>query len=116
MKQRFHVLKHGIRLHLISNSDKAWSTCFALHNMLLFVDGLHEGWDDFSKDTSKLGMDIPFSMQRLNRHEESEEISPGAECEPGFFDKHTSNGKRVVRKLPLHVFQEGLVHHFDIRF
>ena len=26
------------------------------------------------------------------------------------------NGERVVRKLPLDVFQERLVHHFDIRF
>ena len=116
MKQRFHVLKHGIRLHLIANSDKVWSTCCALHNMLLFVDGLHKGWDDFSKDTSKLGMDIPFSMQRLNRHEDSVVISPGTEYESGFFEKYMSKGKRVVRKLPLHVFQERLVHHFDIRF
>jgi len=61
-------------------------------------------------------MDIPFSMQRLNRHEDSVVISPGTEYAPGFFDKYMSKGKRVVRKLPLHVFQERLVHHFDIRF
>ena len=116
MKQRFHVLKHGIRLHVIANSDKVWSTCCALHNMLLFLDGLDKGWEDFSKDTKKLGMEIPFSMQRLNRHEDSVVINPGTEYGPDYFEKYMIKGKRIVRKLPLHVFQERLVHHFDIRF
>ena len=48
--------------------------------------------------------DIPFSMQRLNRHDENVEIRPGIEYEEGFFYKSSKNGKRVVRKLPLDVF------------
>ena len=55
-------------------------------------------------------------MQRLNRHDEDEVINKGTEYEEDFFDKYTRNGKRVVRKLPLNVFQERLIHHFDIRF
>ena len=116
MKQRFHVLKYGIRLHKISNSDKVWSTCCALHNMLLFIDGLDDGWDEITKDEIGLKIDIPFSMQRLNRHDDDEVIRKGTEYPEVFFDKYTKNGKRVVRDLPLNVFQERLVHHFDIRF
>ena len=79
MKQRFHVLKYGIRLHKISNSDKVWSTCCALHNMLLFIDGLDDGWDETTQDKSRLKIDIPFSMQRLNRHDDDEVIRKGTE-------------------------------------
>ena len=78
------MLKHGILLHKISNSDKAWKSCCALHNMLLFVDGLDKGWDAISQHHSQLEFDIPFSMQRLNRHEENEEIRNGAEHETCF--------------------------------
>lgn len=116
IKQRFQILKYGIRLHKLSNSDKVWSTCCALHNMLLFVDGLDNGWDEDTLDNNELGIELPFSMQRLNRHDEDEVIRQGSQYEEGFFNKYTKNGKRVVRKLPLKVFQERLVHHFDIRF
>ena len=97
-------MKHGIRLHKISNSDKVWSTCCALYKMLLFIYGLDKGWDEFSQDDSKLAFNVPFSMQMLNRHEENDEINKGAEYETGFFYKHATNDKRLVRKLPLHVF------------
>lgn len=116
MKQRFHILKHGIRLHKIANSDKVWSTCCSLHNMLLFIDGLDKGWDETSQERSDIQMNIPFSMQRLNRHGDNEIIRKGTEYPNDFFNKYTMNGKRLVRKLPLKVFQERLIHHFDIRF
>ena len=32
------------------------------------------------------------------------------------FVKYEVDGKRIVRKMPLHLFQERLVEHFDIRF
>ena len=102
MKHRFHILKHGICLHKISNSDKAWTTCCVLHNRLLFIGDLDKGWDEISRDDSQLEFDVPFSMQRLNRHEENEEIRNGAENETRFLDKHSKNGKRVVRNSPLH--------------
>ena len=116
MKQRFHVLKHGIRLHKIANSDKVWSTCCSLHNMLLFIDGLDKGWEESTQDISSMTMKLPFSLQRLNRHDDGDVIQKGTEYPPNFWNKYIINDKRVVRKLPLKVFQERLIHHFDIRF
>ena len=55
-------------------------------------------------------------MQRLNRHDDNEEIRPGTDYGENFFEKYSQQGKRVVRKMPLQIFQERLVHHFDIRF
>ena len=40
MKVRFTLLQYGFRFHSIENYDKMWLTCFALHNLLLNVDGL----------------------------------------------------------------------------
>ena len=119
LKQRFTVLKHGIRLNSIANCDKVWKTCCAIHNRLLFIDGLDVGWDESDKtvnNSSDDEIDIPFSMQRLNRHQEKPTIRPGTKYNDKFFDKYTKDGKRIVRKLPLDVFQERLIHHFDIRF
>ena len=33
-----------------------------------------------------------------------------------YFKKYSVGNKRIVRKLPLEVFHERLIHHFDIRF
>jgi hypothetical protein len=45
LKGRWRILKTGIRLHNTAAADKIWLTCCALHNMLLDVDGLNEGWE-----------------------------------------------------------------------
>ena len=71
MKQRFYILKYGICLQKKSNIDKMWSNCCALHNVLMCIDGLDKGRDEFFQDESKLAFDIPFSMQLLSRHEEN---------------------------------------------
>lgn len=44
LKSRWRILKTGIRLHNTETADRVWLTCCALHNMLLHVDGLSEGW------------------------------------------------------------------------
>ena len=44
MKGRFCILRYGLRLSSIKKCDDIWKTCCALHNRLLFVDGLHENW------------------------------------------------------------------------
>ena len=116
MKKRFNVLKYGIRLHKISDCDKVWATCCALHNRILNIDGLDTCWEQSTKEKGYLKFDIPFSMQRLNRHDDNEEIRPGTDYDENFFEKYSQQGKRVVRKMPLLIFQERLVHHFDIRF
>lgn len=119
LKKRFTVLKHGIRLNSISECDKVWKTCCAIHNKLLLIDGLDVGWDESKKsmnNDSDDDIDIPFSMKRLNRHQENQTIHSGFKYDDNYFNKYTKNGKRIVRKIPLEVFQERLIHHFDIRF
>ena len=93
MKQQFNILKHGIRLHKIANSNKVWSTCCSLHNMLLFIDGLDKGWSETTQERLLLPMNIPFSMQRLNRHGDDEMIRKGTEYPQDYFNKYTINGK-----------------------
>ena len=44
LKGRWRILKTGIRLHNTAAADNVWLTCCALHNLLLDVDGLSEGW------------------------------------------------------------------------
>ena len=43
MKGRFIILKNGIKLQNFELTDQVWLTCCALHNMLLFADGLDKG-------------------------------------------------------------------------
>ena len=45
-KGRFSILRTGIKLQNFEQVDQVWLTCCALHNMLLFVDGLDEGWEN----------------------------------------------------------------------
>ena len=46
LKGRFTILKTGVKLHGFEFTDQIWLTCCALHNMLLFADGLDEGWEN----------------------------------------------------------------------
>lgn len=79
LKGRWRVLKTGIRLHGCGATDKIWLTCCALHNFLLFVDGLSGEWlhgDYLSDYEGELGENdpedaslAPFALQRLNETE-----------------------------------------------
>ena len=40
LKQRWRMLKSGIRLHSIESCDRMFKTCCALHNFLLEADGM----------------------------------------------------------------------------
>jgi len=125
LKRRFAILKYGIRLGKIEQCDKVWRTCCALHNLLLFHDKLDKGWErgqklyenhkDDDDDDYDEG-DVPFAITRLNRLSSMSVPSNYTEYEDNFFNKYSVEGKRVVSKLPLNVFQERLIHHFDIRF
>ena len=46
LKGRFAVLRYGLRLRSIEKCDQLYATCCALHNRLLFIDGLDKGWKD----------------------------------------------------------------------
>lgn len=44
MKGHFYILKYWTRTQSIDMCDEIWKTDCDLHNMLLFIDGLHKNW------------------------------------------------------------------------
>ena len=46
LKIRFCILRHETRVKSIERCDDIWKTCCALHNMLFFIDSLHENWEN----------------------------------------------------------------------
>ena len=136
LKGRFSILRYGIRLESISKCDQVWLTCCALHNMLLHIDGLDKNWENgVSSDWEIINecnkhkakkLETSFAISRLNRKldeildQVAYDVQPKTtelrmeSCDN--FDEYTVNGKRVVAKMPLNVFQNCLVKHFDIRF
>ena len=124
LKGRFTILRYGLRFARIEQCDQLWLTCCALHNMLLFEDGLDKNWENgvasdwerFDSESSKNSV-IPFAISKLNRHfiDKSVEVQPE---EPSGDLDHNFNKYTVgnVSKMPLLLFQKCLVNHFDIRF
>ena len=45
IKGSFYIFRHGVRKRSIERCDEIWKTCCALHNILLFIDGLHKNWE-----------------------------------------------------------------------
>ena len=108
IKKRFSILKTGIRLGSIEQSDKVWRTCCALHNLLLFHDGLDKNWDTgkrMNPSNRKVNEVIPFALQRLTSNDKSS--SNHTKYEKNFFNKYSLGGKRVVSKLPLEILCRG---------
>jgi hypothetical protein len=119
LKGRFLLLKYGIRSGSIEHCDKVWLTCCALHNKLLFIDGLHKNWENGAKsyyEDKTSCVDVPFAIERLNRLHPGENPVQQPTYDRTIFDKYTVGNKRVVKKMPLKLFQDRLIHHFDIRF
>ena len=128
MKGRFCSLRYGLRMQSIEKCDQIWLTCCALHNRLLFEDGLNKDWMNGEKSDwerefvqhSKRSSSV-FAYNRLfaNKNQDNDVLMNGSNLvtrNKRCFKKHTVNGKRIVRKMPLRVFRERLVEHFDIRF
>ena len=46
LKGRFANLRYRLRFQNIEQCDQTWLTCCAFHNMLLFVDSLHQNWEN----------------------------------------------------------------------
>ena len=123
MKGRFLILRHGIRLRSISKCDEIWKTCCALHNRLLFIDGLHKDWDngvqsDWEVCNAKYEAKTSgrFAINRLNKQESINSTILPTEGNKDHLDQYVVNGRRVVRKIPFDIFQRCLIEHFDIRF
>ena len=125
LKQRFAILRYGVRLSSIKKVDQVWLTCCALHNKLIFLDDGNENWHGFgdnvetspSSTTSKNTNTTPFSLVRLNRSIKNAEASnDSTHIHSSLYDDYTVNGRRIVRKMPLELFRQCLINHFDIRF
>ena len=99
-------------------------TCCALHNLLLDHDGLHNNWNESCDyDTNKL----PFAMSRLRqptavpKHADQDRADMLSDLTErsnlvSACCKYTEDNCRVVNKMPLELFKQCLVNHFDIRF
>mmetsp|Transcript_13411 Transcript_13411/g.37002 ORF Transcript_13411/g.37002 Transcript_13411/m.37002 type:complete len:142 (+) Transcript_13411:65-490(+) len=83
MKGRVRILKAGVRLHGIDVCDCVWLACCALHNMLIDVDALEQGWESLpthqqstwtgeweQHETEDLSLTL-FAIQRLYAAEEN---------------------------------------------
>ena len=118
LKHRFAILKNGIRLGSIQQCDQVWLTCCALHNRLLFVDELDKGWDVVRSMHEKKNKktNTPFAINRLTNHPSENNVASITDYSGNYFNQFSANGKRIVSKMLLKVFQERLIHHFDIKF
>ena len=76
------------------------------------VDGDNddEGCDNYDDGN------VPFALTRLNRLSSTNIPTNYTEYDANYFNKYTVDNKCQVSKIPLKVFQERLIHHFDIRF
>jgi DDE superfamily endonuclease len=80
LKGRWRYLKTGIRLQNVDCVDDVWSTCCALHNMLLDADAQTEQWEtvDMVDADEELGQedfnDIPLALRRLRRRRQLIEL------------------------------------------
>ena len=146
LKGRFRVLKTGIRLHGQNAGDKIFLTCCALHNMLLEVDGLSEGWEDGtpSEWNGELGRhelhdvlgNVPDAITRLMspsavRAFDCATLNPRQQLPTAPIVEIANNdsdnlseqeneyeqlGASVVKNLSLKYFRAKLVEHFEIAF
>ena len=136
LKGRFAILRYGLRFRDISRCDQLWLTCCALHNLLLNKDGLDEDWENgvpscWEDINNQYDMRLkrnntPFAISKLNScfnptvGDSTEPLyatTQNATVDSSFkYEKYTVNNKRIVSKMPLEIFQQCLVNHFDIRF
>ena len=74
--------------------------------------------------TGQYDLVVPYAISRLHRNftdrsleqEETAEFNDNVGNLSERFAKFTNNGKRMVSMMPLKLFRECLVQHFDIRF
>ena len=105
LKGRFCILRHGIRTKSIERCDEIW-IFFALHNMFLFIDGLHENWEN--------GKCSDWETSNANyekRHNENFSINrfsdPSVGCKENDLakynycnlDKHEVNNMRILERF-----------------
>ena len=123
MKGRFCILRYGIRTKSIERCDEIWKTCCALHNMLLFIDGLHKNWESgacSNWETSNTNYEKrnqgKLAINRLNNPSVGCREKDTVQANDCNLDEYEVNNIRIVRNMPIEIFQAKLIEHFDIRF
>ena len=86
--------------------DKSWTT------------GVNSNWGkEYHKHKKKA---LLFTLKRLyskdSRANSNVVIESDTTMKIKSYMKYTVDGKRVIHKMPLSIFQERLIEHFDIRF
>jgi hypothetical protein len=137
LKGRWRILKARIRVHGTKKCDQIWKTCCALHNLLLFEDGMDKNFK--SSWTGELGLlqqqNLPEAvrammrkldnrlidnsgMGRGNDGRDEEQETEEEEAEPRFQGRlvRDNSGAIVVRHLDMSQFRKRLIVHFDIAF
>ena len=134
-----------MRVWGVEKTDQLWMTCCALHNMLLEIDGLAQGWENGVKSDWELQDDIesdlPFALRRLRNPSNKRNfdlsgmgIGPDATTDGDdhdrmlflgtqeniqstqqYFEKYKDECINVC-KLSLPFFHEKLIRHFNIAF
>jgi hypothetical protein len=142
LKSRWRILKTGIRLHNTEAADNVWLTCCALHNMLLNVDGLSQGWENgvplywVTDRNGDLDVDdMPDAIRRLNNshagfvdnccsvdmsafglqewHNKDLNQEEHADYQP----VHLTRGNNIsVTDLSLNQFRSMLIDNFDFQY
>lgn len=144
LKGRWRCLKYGLRMHSLFQSDAVWKTCCALHNMLLEVDGLVEGWNkgvtsEWESETDNT-QDLPFALRRLIKPGTSRNLDLSGigygndmQCSTDSIEdvlsdsidiNHNSKQRSTsqeethicVNNISLHQFRSKLIRHFNIAF
>lgn len=144
LKGRWRVLKTGIRMHNSEVADNIWLTCCALHNLLLYVDGLSDGWRNGVPSHWELESgefdesEVPDAIRRLvdpsgansRAIRTYDGTTIGYKNDAGHNDKYNSaddvaescspsttfrNGM-AVKDLSLTCFRSMLIEHFDTKF
>ena len=123
MKGCFCIFWYGIRTKSIERCNEIWKTFCALHNILLFVDGIHKNWESgtcsnwetihTNYEKQNQGQ---FAISRLNNPivgcRENETVQANA----WNLDEDKVSNIQIVRKIPIEIFQAKLIEHFDIIF
>lgn len=107
LKGKWRILKNGICLHRVDVVDHIWKTCCALHNMLLHVDGYTELRN---YDTSDIGCGVTIDDVNSIVH-----LAVTTTLD-NVHDDFSRTSINDIYKLPMNLFCNKLIDHFDILF
>jgi len=102
LKQRFHVLKHNVRLQNKAVIHDIFISCCILHNMLMDFDG----WDDWNKYLVEDGIN---DIEEDNDSNHMDETDPSMELAHEITQRRSWN----FEKAQFQTRREGLIEHYN---